>query len=224
MKNKTTLNKELQNYIEKNILPQYDNNNVGGHGRAHIDTVINRCYEIISEHDLDVDINMVYTVAAFHDIGYRVDPDKHEEVSSKMFLEDKTLRQYFSPSELLMMAEAIVDHRASLEYEARNIYGKIVSSADREIDVENMLRRSILYQADKHKDENPTTLDIIEYSYKKLSSKYGKGGYAKMYYPDKKYKDYLSKMQQLFEDKNIFIQAEIDLIAKENLLDCSNII
>lgn len=213
-----TINKDLQKYIEEHILTQYDKNNVGGHGKAHIETVIKRCFEIIEEYDLDVDPDMIYTIASFHDIGYRVDPDRHEEVSSEMFMQDKTIKNYFNATQLTIMADAIVDHRASLEYDARNIYGKIVSSADREIDVENMLRRSILYQADKHSAENPTEEQVIEYSFKKLSSKYGKGGYAKMYYPDKKYTEYLDKMQRLFEDKNHFIEAEKALIAKEGLL------
>ena len=41
-----------------------------------------------------------------------------------------------------------------------------VSSADRETSVENMLKRSFLYQADKHADENPSVEQIIEYSFK----------------------------------------------------------
>lgn len=35
------------------------------------------------------------------------------------------------------MADAIVDHRASLEYETRSVYGRIVSSTDREISIDN---------------------------------------------------------------------------------------
>ena len=27
------INKNLEEYIEKNVLPQYDTNNVGGHGK-----------------------------------------------------------------------------------------------------------------------------------------------------------------------------------------------
>ena len=113
------------------------------------------------------------------------------------------------------LTEAIVDHRASLEYEARSVYGKLVSSADRAIDVDDMLRRSIAFQTEKHKSENPTIEQIIEYSFKKLSSKYGNGGYAKMYFQDDKYKDYLAKMNKILSDKNEFIKAELELIEKD---------
>ena len=230
------INKNLEEYIENNVLPQYDTNNVGGHGKEHIETVINRSFEIVNEFHLDVNKDMVYTIAAFHDIGYRENPDQHEEVSSEKFKQDEEMERFFNVEERKIIAEAIVDHRASLEYEARSIYGKIVSSADRETSVENMLTRSILYQAivssadretsvenmltrsilyqaDKHKAENPSE-QVIEYSYKKLSSKYGKGGYAKMYYPDEKYKNYLDKMQELLENKEKFIEAERNLAKK----------
>ena len=165
------INKNLEKYIENNVLPQYDTNNIGGHGRDHIETVIKRSFEIVKEFNLDVDKNMVYTIAAFHDIGYKENPDEHEEVSSEKFKQDKEIAKFFNNEQREVIAEAIVDHRASLEYEARSIYGKIVSSADRETSVNNMLTRSILYQADKHKAENPNIEQVIEYSYKKLSSK-----------------------------------------------------
>lgn len=214
------VSEELKKYIDTQILPQYDANNIGGHGREHIEVVIERCFEIIREFDLDVNVDMVYTIAAFHDIGYKENPDEHEEVSSEMFKKDEEIAEFFDNEQINIIAEAIVDHRASLEYEARSIYGKIVSSADREVSLERMLTRSVLYQKDKLAKQNnciPTVQQIIEASYKKLSSKYGKGGYAKMYFPDKKYVDYLENMQDLLENKEKFIDAEMQLATKLGL-------
>ncbi|MGM9876862.1 MAG: HD domain-containing protein [Bacilli bacterium] len=205
------INMELKKYIEEKVLTLYDNN-IGGHGIDHINSVINRSFELVDEFNLDVDLNMVYVMAAFHDIGYKANPDQHEEISSDMFRNNADMRNFFDEKQINIIAEAIIDHRASLEYEARSIYGKIVSSADREISVENMLERSILFQSDKHKEENPTIMQIIDYSYKKLSSKYGKGGYAKMYFQDKKYTDYLNRMQEILENKDKFIEAELQII------------
>lgn len=201
------VNKKLKDYIEQNVFPQYDTN-IGGHGLDHINQVIERTFEIIKEFNLEVNLDIAYTIAAYHDLGYKKDPDNHEEVSAKMFLDDIIMQDFFNEEDRKIIYEAIIDHRASLEYEARNIYGKIVSSADREISVENMLKRSYLFQKDKHKDENPTQDEIIAYSYKKLSSKYGKGGYAKMYYPDKKYLEFINEMQDLIENKEKFISRE----------------
>lgn len=196
------------NYVEDKVLPLYDTN-IGGHGRDHILTVIMRSFEIKKEFDLSLKNKLILIIAAYHDIGYKKDPDNHEQVSSEMFLADKEIQKFLEPDEVQIVAEAIVDHRASLEYEARSEYGKLVSSADRETSVENMLKRSFLYQADKHADENPTIEQVIEYSFKKLTKKFGKDGYAKMYFPDKKYTEYLKEMQKLLENKEKFIEREM---------------
>ncbi len=206
------VNQQLKQYIENTIMVKYKDNNYGGHGWSHIEDVINRSFELMDKFNLALNPDMVYVIAAYHDIGYKDDPDNHEEVSSKMFMENETMKEFFSDEERRIIAEAITDHRASLEYEARSDYGKLVSSADRAIDVDNMLKRSIAYQAERHKDENPTIADVIEYSYKKLSSKYGQGGYAKMYFPDDKYEAYLKRMNTLFTNKDEFIKAEMELI------------
>ncbi len=204
------ISENLKDYIDNKILLKYEDN-IGGHGIDHIKQVIERSLEIVEEFKLDVNLDMVYAIAAFHDISYKKDPDRHEELSAQYFINDTGIKDFFSDEEMKIMYEAIIDHRASLEYEARSVYGKIVSSADREISLDNMLKRSYLFQRDKHRHENPTQDQIIEYSYKKLSSKYGKGGYAKMYYPDKKYLEFLSDMQNLIENKEKFIEREKEL-------------
>jgi len=212
------MNPELKEYIDRNVLPRYKNN-IGGHGIDHIKQVIERSFEIADAFELDVDPDMVYTIAAYHDIGYPINADEHEEVSSQMFLEDEGLTAFFDEKQRTTIVESIVDHRASLEYEARSVYGKLVSSADREISVENMLIRSLRFQRDKHAKENPTLEQIMEYSFQKLSSKYGKEGYAKMYFPDQKYQDYLAEMQALFSSKELFFERERQIAESINLLE-----
>lgn len=206
------VNNEIRKYIEEEILTKYEINNIGGHGIEHIESVIARSFELNEKFNLNLDENMIYVIAAFHDIGYKVDADNHEKVSSEMFLEDETIKNFFDQTQISIMAEAIVDHRASLEYEARSIYGKLVSSADREVVPTNILKRSILFQAGKHKGENPTLKEVIEYSYQKLSKKYGKGGYAKMYFEDDKYINFLQVVQEIIEDKELFIEKELEVM------------
>lgn len=41
------------------------------------------------------------------------------------------------------MREAVEDHRASSDHEPRSIYGKIVAEADRIIDTDTTLRRTV---------------------------------------------------------------------------------
>lgn len=211
------VDKKIRKDVEENVLSQYDANDVGGHGREHIQTVIGRSFELIEAFDelKTLDPNMVYVIAAFHDIGYKTNPDEHEEESAKIFKATPWVKEFFTVEQIDVMADAIAEHRASLEYEPHSEYGKLVSSADREVSVENMLQRSILFQADKHKAENPTVGQVIDYSFKKLSSKYGKGGYAKMYYQDQKYIDYLNNMQEILEDKNKFVRAELNVMKQK---------
>lgn len=201
------VNEELIRHIQEKVFPVYEKNDKG-HGMKHIRQVIARSFELVNENNLDVNMNMIYTTAAYHDIGRKSERDKdnHEEISAEMMREDLELPKYFSEEELKLIEEAIVDHRASLEYEPRSIYGKIVSSADREIFVDAMLERSYYYQKNKHPEADK--LGVIEYSYKKLSSKYGKDGYAKMYFKDKKYEDFISEMQALLDNKEEFIRRE----------------
>lgn len=212
---KRDINIELIEYICANVISKYSENNYGGHGIEHIIEVICRTFEIIDEFQLQVNENMAFVAGAYHDIGYEQDPDNHEVVSANIFKEDKNMKLFFSDKEIEEIAKSIVDHRASLEYEARNAIGKIISSADRETNVDRMLKRSILYQTERiqEKIDNPTIMDIIEASFKKLFSKYGKDGYAKMYFPDQKYLNYLGEMQHLLESKDLFIERELMLAA-----------
>jgi len=203
------INEELKKYIEENILTQY---NLIGNLRKHVETVIERSFELAETFKLDVNPDILYTIAAFHDIGYKIDPEKHEIMSSEIFFKDKNMNKFFNEKEKQLIAEAIIDHRGSSEDEPRSIYGKLISSADREFSADNLLKSTILYQADKHKSENLSNIEIIEISFKKILSKYGKDCYAKMYYPDKKYKDFIEEIQELLENKEKFVKIGLDIL------------
>ena len=68
------VNVDLVNYIEKEIFPMY-NKNEEGHQINHINAVIKKSLEYTK--DYDVNIDMIYTIAAFHDLGYHIDKNKH---------------------------------------------------------------------------------------------------------------------------------------------------
>ena len=88
---------------------------------------------------------MAYTVASYHDIGHHIDAKNHETISAKIMYEVEKLKHFFSDEELLIIKEAIEDHRASADTCPRSIYGKIVSSADRNNTVNQCLVRSYFY-------------------------------------------------------------------------------
>ncbi len=103
-----------------------------------------------------------------------------------------------------IIKEAIEDHRASLEYIPRNIYGKILSSSDRKVDVKEYLIASLSYGIKK--EPNLSKEDQIKRSYDYAQKKFGKEGYAinKFYIEDKKYKEYLEDIQYLLDNPSIF--------------------
>ena len=196
------INPNLKKYIEENIFPSYLKNDAG-HGIEHIKYVINRSLKFATLVE-NINYDMVYVIAAYHDIGHYIDAKNHESVSAKMLLDDMNLRQFFSEDEIVMMSEAVYDHRASLEGEPRSIYGKIVSSADRNTILEVPLKRTYSYRV-KH-SKNYDIDEIIEDSRLHLKEKFGINGYAveKMYFEDLDYKKFLEDIQTLTSDKELF--------------------
>ena len=62
----TSMNKELERYIEREIIPRYEDFDAA-HRTDHVRTVIAQSLELAAHYDADAD--MVYTVAAYHDTG-----------------------------------------------------------------------------------------------------------------------------------------------------------
>lgn len=214
------MNKELENYLNENILTQYANNS-NGHNIEHIQYVVERSMIFANEASQDHDINMdmVYTIAVYHDIGHMENPKEHERVSANMLLSDKNLHKWFSESEILIMHDAVAEHRASSKKEPSTIYGKIVSSADRSTSVDDILSRSYAY----HKNQHPTATfnELVNDSYEHIKAKFGQNGYAsaKMYFKDVAYETFLNQMLSITKDIETFkeVFAEINNVNKESL-------
>ena len=116
----------------------------------------------------------------------------------------ENLRKFFSEDEIIIMSEAVYDHRASLEGEPRSIYGKIVSSADRETRVNVQLQRMYEYRLTHYPEKS---LDwMIEDTRLYIINKFGKRGYAteKIYFEDLDYKNFLEKLSIITENKEKF--------------------
>lgn len=101
------MNKELVQYIENEIFPLYSRNEEG-HGIKHIKTVIKRSLELAKNYDVDID--MVYTIASYHDLGHYIDRKKHEIISAEMFMKDEKMKQWFTDEQRNTIKQAIEDH------------------------------------------------------------------------------------------------------------------
>lgn len=205
------INRELQAYIENNIFPEYEKNEKG-HGIEHIKYVIERSFQLVKENSLDVNPNMVYTIASYHDIGHHIDSKNHEIISADIMSKDKNLSRFFTKNELVTIKEAIEDHRASAKDDPRSIYGRIVSSADRNNKVEDCLRRTYTYG--KKLNPDATDEELFLRAYDVLVNKFGEDGYAKFYFKDTQYENFLRELRELLKDKEKYIDTQREYIKK----------
>ena len=101
--------------------------------------------------------------------------------SGKIIRADQRLREWFDEEEIEIIAQAAEDHRASGKSAPRSIYGMLVAEADRVIDGETIIRRTIQFGMKHYPD-----LDYeghIERAVTHLREKYGRGGYLKLWIP-----------------------------------------
>ena len=205
------ISKELQEYIENNVYPEYEKNEKG-HNIDHIKYVVNRSFELVKENNLDVNPNMVYVIASYHDIGHHIDSKRHEIVSAEIMEKDENLKKFFTEEELVIIKEAIEDHRASSKKDPRSIYGRIVSSADRNNKVEDCLLRTYTYG--KKLNPDATDEELFLRAYDVLVNKFGEDGYAKFYFKDNQYEEFLKEIRTLLKDKDNYLNIQREYINK----------
>lgn len=186
----------LKNEIETSILPRYESFD-DAHKRDHAESVIRNSIKLAQHYD--VDINMVYTIAAYHDLGLCEGRERHHIVSGEIMMNDSRLRQWFSEDDLKLMAEAIEDHRASSGNAPRSIYGKIVAEADRDIEPMKILRRTVQYGLSNYPelDKEQQWHRFLEH----LHEKYADGGYLKLWLPESDNAAKLAELRRIIKDK-----------------------
>lgn len=195
-----SINKDLENYIQAEILPQYKKND-SGHSLEHIDYVLKRCFKFAEQFG-NIDFNLLYTIATFHDIAHHIDKKNHEKLSAEIFYNDEKMREFFTEEERIIIKEAIEDHRASANTEPRSNYGKIISSADRSTDIDDFLRRTHAYTLKHFPD--CTKEEMFKRAYNHTEQKYGKEGYAKHYVKDEEYDNFRENINLLLSNKENF--------------------
>lgn len=202
----------IKQYIGDEIFPAYEQH--AGHGIPHIEYVIRRSMNF-ADSVPGVNYDMVYVVAAYHDLGRKIDNEHHEIESAKMFLNDEFMRSVFSDGERKIIAEAIEDHRASSKHEPRSIYGRIVSSADRSTSVTEILSRIYDYNRALHPDysEDETIADCC----RALRVKYGADGYArtKIFFDDPEYEEFMEEIERITSDPSIYKKLQLEFNAKK---------
>ena len=196
------IDKNLIAYIEQEILPRYDHFDAA-HQRNHAEEVIERSLGLAEQYN--VDVNMVYAIAAYHDTGLCEGRDTHHLVSGRIIREDMKLREWFDDDQIETMAQAAEDHRASSGHEPRSIYGKIVAEADRLISPEKVIRRTIQFGLDHHPelDKEGQYQRFREH----LLEKYSDTGYLRLWIPESDNAARLEELRAIIRDENAMREA-----------------
>lgn len=187
------MNSELISYIEAEILPRYDTYDPA-HRSDHIRGVIERSMQLAS-HYPDLNLEVVYTVAAYHDLGLPEGRELHHISSGRMLSEDERLKEWFTDEERVVMREAIEDHRASSAHPPRTLYGMIVAEADRQIVPEVVMLRTVQYGIAHY--PNLTKEEHWQRFLDHLHEKYDYGGYLKLYIPHSDNATQLERLRKL---------------------------
>ena len=128
-----------------------------------------------------VDRMLLIMAAACHDLGLVNGRENHHLDSGIIIRRDSRLRNWFSEEEIETIAQAAEDHRASGKGAPRSIYGMIVAEADRVIEGDTIIRRTIQYGQKHYPDL--CREEQIERAVAHLKEKYGRGGYLKLWIP-----------------------------------------
>lgn len=173
---KNTASLDLVEFVETNILPRYTEFDKA-HNLSHVNSVIRRSLELVKT--TGADINMVYAIAAYHDLGLSGPRATHHITGGKILANDARLKRWFSAEQIRIMKEAVEDHRASASHAPRSIYGKIVAEADRDLNPETVIRRTIQFGLSNYPemDHEHQWLRFKQH----MDNKYSSNGYIKLW-------------------------------------------
>ena len=195
----------LEDYIYNDITSRYAGFDPA-HREDHVLTVISQAMELLDrmpQQDVAVDRNILLAAAACHDLGLVNGRDNHHLDSGKIIRADIRLREWFSEEEIEIIAQAAEDHRASGKSAPRSIYGMLVAEADRVIDGETIIRRTIQFGLKHYPDLDPE--GHVERAVAHLREKYGRGGYLKLWIPWSDNAARLAELQDIIADDDAVV-------------------
>lgn len=195
------ISRSLKRHIEYYIFPEY-NLNDGGHGIDHIKEVIRRSFALNDTYKLGLDHDLIYTIAACHDNGKFLGHEIHEQIAAGRFMSDEFFATLFTNAERQIIKEAIEDHRSSKEDEPRSIYGKLISSADRNTTIEIVFIRSF-YVALERMPEMKLP-EYLDYTINRLRKKYDEENPENMFFEDEIYREFIKDMRDLLSKPEDF--------------------
>ncbi len=202
---------DLVEFIETHILPQYAQFDKA-HNMEHVTRVIRSSLDLARI--TGADLNMAYAIAAYHDLGLSGPRAIHHITSGKILISDARLRKWFSAEQIKLMKEAVEDHRASASRSPRSIYGKIVAEADRDIDPETVIRRTIQYGLSNYPqlDKEGHWKRFMQH----MDEKYSANGYLRLWIQGSENERKLNELRSLIVD-SVKMRLVFDRIFEEEV-------
>ena len=205
------MRESLFQYIENEVIPQYAAFDKA-HREDHARAVIDRALAMGKQYDIDEE--MLFTAAACHDLGLAVDRKTHHLESGRIIREDTRLREWFSPGQIEVIAQAAEDHRASATTPPRSLYGRLVAEADRMIDPETIIRRTVQFGLSHYPE-----LDMEGHwqrTLEHLREKYAEGGYLHLLIPGSPNEEPLARLRAIIRDESCLRVIFDTIFAEEN--------
>lgn len=197
MKNRCDIPNDLQQYVEENIIPHYASFDKA-HREDHVRKVMEESLRLSTF--FDVDVKMVYVIAAYHDVGLCEGREIHHLASARIMRQDNRLKVWFSEEEIDIMCEAVEDHRASNRHVPRSVYGRIVAEADRCIEPYDILVRTIQYGLSHYPQLSKE--EQYERYCEHLQEKYAESGYLRLWVPQSSNAEGLAELRRIISDSS----------------------
>ncbi len=188
---------EIIDYVEREIIPRYAAFDKA-HRENHVRMVIEESLKL-AEHTPSINSDMVYVIAAFHDLGLVNGRENHHRDSRKILEADEFVKSNFTRKQIVIMGRAVEDHRASNQKKPRNGYGLLVAEADRFIDPETIIRRTIQYGLANYPQLERA--GHYQRTIEHLHEKYGPKDYLKVWIPWSDNARNLKRLHALLTDK-----------------------
>ena len=195
MKIYTEIREDIVRYVFDEIVSRYAGFDPA-HRENHALTVIEQAMELMDRRESwlegqpaeiaaiwsdEINREVLFTAAACHDLGLVNGRDNHHTDSGIIIRNDSRLKEWFTEEQIEQIAQAAEDHRASGKSAPRSIYGKIVAEADRVIDGETIILRTVQFGFTHYPGLDRE--GHIERAIAHLKEKYGRGGYLKLWIP-----------------------------------------
>jgi uncharacterized protein len=161
----------------------------------------------------DIDREILFVAAACHDLGLVNGRENHHNDSGIIIRGDKRLREWFTEDQIETIAQAAEDHRASGKSAPRSIYGKIVAEADRVIDGETIILRTVQFGFTHYPDLGRE--GHIARAVAHLKEKYGRGGYLKLWIPWSDNAARLNSLQETIADEEAIWKCVSEILDKQ---------